>query len=56
MDLGIAGRRAFVAGSTTAMGAEIAKHLAAECVEVVHGAMLHPLKPSSAQSGKGRLG
>jgi len=38
MDLGITGRRAFLAGSSSGMGAEIARGLAAEGVEViVHG-------------------
>jgi len=38
MELGIAGRRAFVAGSSSGMGADIARALGAEGVEViVHG-------------------
>lgn len=50
MDLGISGRRAFVAGSSSGMGAEIVKKLAAEGAEVIiHGRSLPSAEAVAAE-------
>ena len=56
MDLGLAGKRALVTGSSSGIGAGIAKMLAAEgCRVVVHGLSLDEARAVAAQIGPGTL-